>query len=185
MNIVKANTLLTPDRVTSLIHLVRQVEHVAGDIAQVGVYKGGSARAISLNTYKHIYLFDTFEGLPEPTKGKDWHKLGDFSDSSIAHVMKVMEPYANYTIVPGLFPSSSTFTDEKFSFVYIDVDLYQDTLNCFNYFYPRMNPGGIIVSDDYEMPSCPGVKLAIDEFMLDKPETLQSCARFQIHMVKQ
>jgi len=48
---------------------------------------------------------------------------------------------------------------------------YVHTLNGLKFFYDRMVPGGILVSDDYNSPiSEPGVKRAIDEFFKDKPE---------------
>src|ERR1017187_8484413 len=43
---------------------VRKTEKITGDIAEVGVYKGGSAKLICETTKKPVHLFDTFEGLP-------------------------------------------------------------------------------------------------------------------------
>jgi O-methyltransferase len=60
--------------------------------------------------------------------------------------------------------------DRRFCFVHIDVDLYQPSLDSIAFFYPRMEPGAIIVLDDYGFESCPGVTAAIDKFMEGKPE---------------
>ena len=71
----------------------------------------------------------------------------------------------------GLIPSRFPELDERsFSFVHIDVDLYQPTFDSIAFFYPRMIQGGLILCDDYGFTSCPGAKKAIDEFMADKPE---------------
>ena len=43
----------------------------------------------------------------------------------------------------------------------MDVDLYQPTLDAFAYFFPRLEAGGLIVTDDYNWP---GGRKAVDEF---------------------
>jgi O-methyltransferase len=37
-------------------------------------------------------------------------------------------------------------------------------LACCEFFYPRLNPGGAMIFDDYGFPSCPGVRQAVDEY---------------------
>ena len=41
------------------------------------------------------------------------------------------------------------------------------------FFYPRMQAGGILLFDDYGYPSCPRAREAVDEFFADKPEIRQ------------
>jgi hypothetical protein len=62
--------------------------------------------------------------------------------------------------------------DITFSFVHLDVDLYQPTHDSLAFFYPRMVTGGIIVCDDYGFDSCPGAKKALDDFFRDKEEII-------------
>ncbi len=52
------------------------------------------------------------------------------------------------------------------------------------FFYPRMIHGGALVFDDYESDNCPGVRLAIDEFLADKPEHQIVIARYQCAIFK-
>ena len=60
-----------------------------------------------------------------------------------------------------MFPETGdAITDKKFSFVYLDVDLYQSTKDSLEFFYPRMNTGGVILSHDYQYP---GVRQAFDD----------------------
>lgn len=74
-------------------------------------------------------------------------------------------------IIPGFFEDTLKLVkDEKFSFVYLDCDLYDSYKVCLELFYPRMNPGGIILFDKYCEPDWPGAAEAIDEFLTDKPE---------------
>jgi O-methyltransferase len=58
----------------------------------------------------------------------------------------------------------------QFSFVHINCDFYQPTIDCCEFFYPRLVSGGVIVFDDYGFPSCRGEKDAADEFFADKPD---------------
>ena len=50
----------------TLYSSLKAVKDLAGDIAEIGVYKGGTAKLIcELKGNKNLYLFDTFEGLPD------------------------------------------------------------------------------------------------------------------------
>jgi hypothetical protein len=54
---------------------------------------------------------------------------------------------------------------------HIDVDLYQSTLDCCEYFYPRLVPGGILLFDEYGFAAARGEKDAVDQFFADKRES--------------
>lgn len=82
-----------------------------------------------------------------------------------------LEPYENVHYYPGRFTESTqSLPERRYSFVHLDVDLYQSTHACLEYFYPRMTSGGAIILHDYSMLS--GVHQAVDEFLADKPERL-------------
>lgn len=149
---------------------------IDGNVAEVGVYKGGSAKLIceAVHGKKEIFLFDTFEGLPEV--GAD-DNLRDFHKGKYAayhdEVKNYLKVYPNVHIFKGLFSeNSNVIADKKFSFVNLDVDLYSSTLDCLNFFYPRMNKGGMIISHDYVDTLGNGVKKAFGEFFSDKPEVI-------------
>ena len=74
--------------------------------------------------------------------------------------------------------------DRRFSFIHIDVDLYQPTLNSLAFFYPRTTLGGIILSDDYGFITCPGQKRAMDLFFSDKPEEIVALPTGQGFIIK-
>ena len=122
---------------------VKKTEKIAGDIAEVGVYKGGSAKLICEATKKPVHLFDTFEGLPdlcEADSPKQFNK-GDFC-ASFESVKNYLKNYTNIRFYKGKFPlTAEPLKDKKFSFIHIDADIYESTLNCLKFFYPRMNRG--------------------------------------------
>lgn len=143
-----------------------------GDMAEVGVYRGGSAKLIcEAKGNRKLHLFDTFEGLPK-VSDKDTHfgtkfwKDKQFNDTSEDQVRKYLKSYPNVSIYKGIFPQTAEpISNSKFSFAHLDVDLYKSTLDCLEFFYPRMIPGGIILTHDYHAN---GVKTAFKEFFADK-----------------
>jgi len=168
-------SLLDQERIEALKEYCKLANEMEGDIVEVGVYKGGSANILCLHSpQKHVFLFDTFIGLP-PTKPIDEHKEGDFSDTSIAEVMETLKPSENYSIHQGVFPRQGTehTAGRKFCLVHLDVDIFDSVMECLEYFYPRMVPGGMIVIDDYNAPMCVGARLAVDKFLIDKPERIE------------
>jgi O-methyltransferase len=149
-----------------------KTEKIPGEIAEVGVYKGGSAKLIREVTQKPLHLFDTFEGLPElsPNDDPKSFKSGDCY-ATLDGVQSYLKGYVNVHFYKGLFPQTADpIRDIRFSFVHFDVDMYESTKSCLEFFYPRMSPGGAIISHDY--PGYIGVKKAFDEFFADKPEII-------------
>lgn len=146
-----------------------------GAIAEVGVFEGGSARMICESKGDvPLHLFDTFEGLPAACEyDATVHRAKPHLYAcSIESVQSYLQPFPNVYYHKGIFPQSVTNVpqDLQFSFAHFDVDLYESTLCCLNYFYPRMRPGGVILSHDYSILS--GVRKAFSEFLDDKPEAL-------------
>ena len=144
----------------------------SGDVAECGVYRGGTARILAeIVPDRTVHLFDTFSGMPSIDPNKDLHKVGDFADTSLEAVRHYLAAYRNVNCVQGLIPASlACIVDRHFSFVHIDLDIYSSIKSASEFFYPRMQPGGILLFDDYGYPSCPGAREAVDEFFADKPE---------------
>jgi len=163
-----------------LVLLLRTViEHeIEGDMAELGVYKGNTARLIHhYLPEKGLHLFDTFEGFTErsvtaekentsfATKG---HK---FSDTSLEGVKRyVAQKNDNVHFYKGYFPDSipSGFDALTFSFVSLDADLFEPTHEGLKFFYSRMSTGGLLIVHDYN--AWIGARKAVDEFFADKPE---------------
>jgi len=134
---------------------------------------------------KSVHLFDTFSGMPAETRGIDFHKKGDFADTSLDSVKTFLNDCSSVIFHPGFFPdTAAAIKDKKFCLVYIDVDIYQSVKDCLEFFYHRMVPGGVMLFDDYEWKDCPGVKKAIVEFLTNKPETSVITTRYQCVLIK-
>lgn len=189
------NTLITQDRLDELVRLCKQAPQV-GWIVELGVYKGGSLAYLAKNfPNRDIVGFDTFEGLPkEHWTVAEIHQPGDFSDNSYWAVKEFLQLQGikNVDLLKGFFPSIGTHFNlssrgmndrdvKKYSFVHVDFDFYKGIKSAIEFYYPILEPGGIMVFDDYEWPNCPGVKKALDESGLKYQPTR---AKFQAYVIK-
>ena len=155
-----------------------------GAMAEVGVFRGASAKLISeVKGDKPLYLFDTYEGLP-PSAEQDRgvHRVGQYA-CSLESVQEYLKDYENLHYYQGIFPDSAKdVPEQQYCFAHFDVDLYEGTLACLEYFYPRMVPGGVILSHDYGILA--GVEQAFDEFFADKREGIIEQPTTQCMVIK-
>jgi hypothetical protein len=164
------------DRKYTLDQLLKLTLDIDGDAAECGVYKGASSYLIgrAIKPYgKWNHLFDSFEGLSPPTArdGTYWSAGGLCADES--HVRENLTGFGNFRLYRGWIPDRlRDVADRWFSFVHIDVDLYQPTRDSITFFYDRLSPGGVMLLDDYGFSTCPGAKLAADEFFTDRREKI-------------
>ena len=152
---------------------------IAGDFAELGVYKGDSAKLLNLMAAgRTIHLFDTFEGFTttdlQPEEGEaSTYTTKNFADTSINKVLKNIggDP-AHIKVNAGYFPQSATdMEDVSFALVNLDADLYNPTKAGLEYFYSHISPGGVIFIHDYNY-KWEGLMKAVDEFVATIPEKL-------------
>lgn len=163
-----------------LILLLRQivVRGVEGDLAELGVYRGFTAKLIHHYVPERpLHLFDTFEGFDardvasEKEKTQVVASAGHFGDTSLQRARAYVAPVNNNVhFHKGLFPDSipDGFADRHFALVHLDADLYEPISEGLRFFYPRMSPGGVIVVHDYN--AWDGARQAVDDYFRDKRE---------------
>lgn len=172
-----------PHEMYLIYECVRRLSKIKGDIAEVGVYRGTTAKVIcEAKKNKTLHLFDTFEGLPTPEKIDDQFHHGQYS-ASLEHVMNFLKKYKRVKYYKGVFPKETckSVSDIQFCFVHLDLDLYKGTKESLEFFYQRMKSGGIIISHDYHLP---GIKKAFDEFFKNKQEVVIEMPGIQCLVVK-
>lgn len=168
-----------------------------GDIAECGCWRGLSAYQIASRIQKrgfknHFFIFDSFEGLSDfeendiplgGIKDKEARKKEFACGEDIVKANLKEFEFIDYKKgwIPERFPETS---EHQFSFVHIDVDMYQPILDALEFFYPRMVKGGVIVLDDYGFTYFPGAKKATDEFMKDKNDFFLALASGQAFIIK-
>lgn len=167
-------TLLSEPYLFRMFQSAKSVIELPGDVAEVGVYKGGGTMFLAKTfepTGKTIHAFDTFAGMPPVDADKDRHKEGDFGDTSLEKVEAYLGGCDNVRLYKGLFPETAKpLEDSVFCMVYIDCDIYTSVMASCVFFYPRMCKGGVMIFDDYGLACCPGAALAVNEFFADKPD---------------
>lgn len=171
------------ERFYNLMQFFSQTTSLEGDMVECGCWMGLSSYMFCHLVKKHTpvfrgegyHIFDSFEGLSEPTP--EDHLLnkqsgvfeatrpkgsyaGPFED-----VKAALSEFPGISYNKGWLPQSLAGLPERsYRFVHVDVDLYEPSKGCLEYFYPRLVKNGMIVSDDYGSLFWPGAKKAIDDF---------------------
>lgn len=176
---IAARTEVTPDRAYVLRELCLRSLRLEGDVAECGVYRGGTAYLLADTIARHakrpvhLDLFDTFAGMPKSADDDpSAHREGDFGDTSLAGVQAFLEAFEAVSFHPGLIPETFVgLPRQRFALVHVDVDLYGSVRDCCAFFYPRLVAGGVMVFDDYGFPHYrDAARRAVDEFFADTPE---------------
>jgi len=161
-----------------LILLLRNIisYKVPGDLAEVGVYKGHTARLIHhYLPERELHLFDTFQGFGERSVSTEQEKSGfaisasHFSDTSLESVKAYVGGVSGRVhYYPGYFPESvpGDLRNKTFAFVHLDADLYEPISAGLDFFFARMSSGGVLLVHDFN--SWPGARLAVEEFCCRK-----------------
>ena len=180
-----SDNLLRRQRHYSLIKLLQQTLPIInkGNVAECGCWRGLSSYQIAhnlkkMNFQQRFVIFDSFEGLSE-FQEEDGKKALTIKEEArrtefacaLARVQNNLQEFDFIDYKNGWIPDRfNEMSEEKFSFVHIDVDMYQPILDSLEFFYPRLVPDGIIVLDDYGALGFPGAKKAVDEFLLKTPD---------------
>lgn len=177
----------------ALTHAVDKTAALPGHLIECGVFRGstilGMAHQLRIRGIRDAQLIgcDSFEGFPAPTKedalaNGTFHERalqGVYRDTSYERLSRQISALGysqNIKLLKGFFENTlDQLRDHTFRLVHLDCDLYQSYVTCLNFLYPRLIPGGYMVFDEYDLalPAYPGARIAIDEFLADKPEKLQ------------
>ena len=186
----KRYTMTTPVRCRRLWDSCKQLldQNVPGSFVECGVWKGGSSAIMALaiknsGQERHLHLFDSFEGLPEPTE-KDGEEAAAYSGGrnqgklttvnqcqagldGVRHLIlgeiKVPQELAHFHA--GWFQNTVPIDAGKLgpiALLRLDGDWYDSTKICLEHLYPLLSPGGIIIMDDYW--TWEGCRKATDEY---------------------
>ena len=180
LNMKDTDNPLRRNRHYLLSNLMKIAPIEGGDIAECGCWKGLSSTIIASelknkNFKNNFYIFDSFEGLSEfndfdfreNKKNIEVEKIRKHFVSNIELVKSNLSEFGKFIyFLKGWIPKRfNEVKDNKFSFVHIDLDLYEPTKNSLNFFGERIIKGGIILLDDYGSLDFPGAKLATDNFL--------------------
>ena len=187
-------TLTNPKRLMALLDSVTYIVDAGleGAVVECGVWKGGSMMCAAMALHelqdenRDFYLFDTFEF--DVTYAPD-SADGQRAATAFARASKVSEGERRETILRNKkgvegrlhrtgYPASNVHlvaskvedtlpqrAPGRISLLRLDTDLYQPTLHQLTCLFPRLEQGGVLIIDDYDGPTWPGVRKAVDEYL--------------------
>lgn len=173
--------------VSEAIYVIKNLHDglkVAGDICEFGVAQGATSRLLASEIMplaeRKFWLFDSFEGLPAPSKEDrlihDIFKLGTMEKYKgtmaspetevLSKLASVKFPRERIVVKKGWVKDTIKGGDlpEKVAFAYVDFDFYDPIKDALEFLDTRMPAGGRIVVDDYGFFS-EGAQLAVDQFV--------------------
>lgn len=185
-------TMTSGERLWSLINAVRYVvdTRIPGDLVECGVWRGGSVMAMAHQlvrmgvTDRHIWLYDTFAGMTEPTthdvetatgmtasdmlantartEGNNVWCIADEADVR-RNIASTGYPMDNFTLVVGdVVQTLPKTSPESIALLRLDTDWYESTRVSLEHLYPRLSLGGVCILDDYG--HWKGARHAVDEY---------------------
>jgi O-methyltransferase len=173
-----------PSELFTIYSIAKAKSISKGDFAEVGVFRGMSAEVICRvkGDSKTLWLFDTFEGMPQVGRDSILYPAGTFRcGMEVARTR--LSKWNGVHLVKGLFPQTADPTKDKtFAFVHLDADLYESIISSLRHFWPRLEPGGIIIAHDYGRGT--EVKQAFDEFFKDAPKRVVELPLSQCMVIK-
>jgi O-methyltransferase len=182
------HTMTSVARLSALIEAVHYCvrRELPGAFAECGVWRGGSVLAMVLSLQelgaepRHIWLYDTFEGMTAPTERdggamEEWRRTGGrpwpevfgpdaYDEDSVRElVLSTGYPEERLHIVRG--PVERTIpaqAPQQLSLLRLDTDWYDSTRHELEHLYPRLLTGGVLIIDDYG--HWEGARRAVDEY---------------------
>ena len=164
-------------------HVMSKVNNKSGTFVELGFGLGTSANLIvnlmnrGVLDKRDIWLFDSFEGFPEPTEEDRRHP--SYNRNAVKGEWKVpIEPAleiadkisTNVQVTKGFVEDTlpHSYHGGDIAILHIDLDLYSAYKTTLDSLYSKVIKGGVILFDEYKSPiqykNFPGASIAVDEF---------------------
>lgn len=191
------NDQVTREETAEILHFAEQCLGLEGDFVELGCYRGDTSvllgKLLQKNqssiseASKHLWIYDSFEGLPEKT-GEDASGAGANFQKGELFVTKreVVDKLRKHGLKTASRPDPNTssivikkawFDDlgpqdlpERIAFAFCDGDLYSSIKTSLRLVVPRLIERGIVIVHDYNNPELPGSAQAVDEFLRTHPD---------------
>ena len=134
-----------------------KLDQITGDYIEFGIYKGKSIYhsfkvAKKLDIQKNILFWglDSFEGFP--VENHNFYKNENFK-TSYTKTKNQFKKFKEIKVIKGFFKESLRTQElvniKNISFAFIDCDIFESTIDIFDYLKPRLTNGSFIMIDDY------------------------------------
>lgn len=177
---VSGETMIGIKRLDNIQECVQAVVHnnIPGDLIETGVWRGGATifmkgclKAFG-NTDKVVWVADSFEGLPVPSINIPQDKHDTLSTIKFLAVpeSEVLLNFSRYGLLDdkvkflhGWFKNTlPELQSHKWSYIRLDADMYESTMDGLVNLYPGLSHGGYITIDDYG--ATPACRAAVDDY---------------------
>jgi O-methyltransferase len=147
--------------------------NIDGDVVELGCFVGESSKylmktLIETKSDKKLYVYDSFEGLPDLSK---WEINTGWKPRTLVTNEDVLTSNFINNNLPTPIITKGWFCDipenrlpEKISFAFLDGDFYDSIYDSLVKVYDRVVDGGYIFFHDYKRNDLPGVEAAIKDF---------------------
>ncbi len=168
---LKSHTLVDEFRCYELWYLLKQLD-IPGDVLEVGTWRGGTGLLMAacerhMQRSTTVYLADTFKGVVKAGVRDSYYAGGEHADATEQDVKdKASElRLSNFSLLKGVFPDDTgdQVSERRFKLCHIDVDVYDSARGVFEWVWPRLEPGGLVIFDDYGFPGCNGITELVEE----------------------
>lgn len=168
--------------VAILLQNLAETEDVSGDVVEFGCYMGDTSVKIAevMKNWpeKWLWLYDSFEGLPEKTaedkSGDGWaFRPGELKANAVSVASKFKKlSLPEPVIMKAWFNELDANEDlpSQISFALLDGDYYESIKTSLNLVASKLNRGGKIIVHDYRNSALPGSAKAVNEFLEKHPE---------------
>jgi len=170
-------TMTTMANMYALYKAIKYIKEakIPGDIAECGVWKGGSSMIAALTlisleeTDRRLWLYDTFAGMTQPKgidigpnefapqqrwenarsgNGNAWNNAG--LDEVKQNLFSTSYPQENMKFVEGKVEETIPGNiPNEIALLRLDTDFYDSTYHELEHLFPRLSPNGVLIIDDY------------------------------------
>lgn len=154
-----------------------------GDVVEFGCYVGTTSVPLAKRlqrTDKRLFVYDSFEGLPEKTIEDEspvglQFKAGELLATKAQLVRNFKQAgLAMPVITKGWFSEvPDSRLPKQICFAYLDGDYYDSILDSLKLIWDKLSPNAIVLVDDYTNEALPGVTRAIDRWLLHHPAKIR------------
>lgn len=158
-----------------LLECARNCLAVSGDFVELGCYKGDTSLLLAeilKGTEKKLYIYDSFEGLPDKTTNDESVAGENFKAGELyATKREVKERFLRANLPVPVIKKAwfSELTDadlpSKIAFAFLDGDFYESIRDSLHLVEDKLLEGSVVIVHDYTNPALPGVAKAVDEWI--------------------
>lgn len=184
------NDQVSVEETKKILEVARDSLEVEGDFVELGCYKGDTSLLLAEvlrdfntkpvektveNFVKKLWIYDSFEGLPEKSTADDSMLGQDFKSGELLVTKREVKERFLRAGLPVPIIKKAWFKNldgadfpNKIAFAFLDGDFYESIKDSLKLIENRMVQEGVVLVHDYSNPALPGVMKAVDEWLKNK-----------------